>query len=135
MPLLRLAYAAEFLIALIAVFMLWSEAGGQSHLDLLPWYVKLVLGAGAALATVKATVSSVEGATSFNAGALKWLGITLLFLMGCGFAAYYAHLNLEPEEDQQGDEPAVALVISRDVSRSGSASVRLLPPGTSPLIP
>jgi len=33
MPLLRLAYATQFLIALIAVFVLWSQVGGQSHLD------------------------------------------------------------------------------------------------------
>ena len=30
MPILRLAYATQFLIALIAVFVLWSEVGGQS---------------------------------------------------------------------------------------------------------
>ena len=34
---LRLAYATQFLIAVIAVFTLWSQVGGQSHLDLMPW--------------------------------------------------------------------------------------------------
>jgi hypothetical protein len=38
---LRLAYATQFLIALIAVYVLWSQVGGQSHLDLMPWYLKL----------------------------------------------------------------------------------------------
>jgi len=46
MPTLRLAYATQYLIAVIAVFVLWSQVGGQSHLDLMPWYVKLGLGAG-----------------------------------------------------------------------------------------
>ena len=45
---LRLAYATQFLIAVIAIYVLWSQVGGQSHLDLMPWYVKLGLGAGAA---------------------------------------------------------------------------------------
>ena len=39
----RLAYVVEFLLALIAVGLLWSEVGGQGHLDLMPWYQKLVL--------------------------------------------------------------------------------------------
>ena len=30
MPILRLAYATQFLIALIAVFVLWSQVGGQA---------------------------------------------------------------------------------------------------------
>ena len=60
MPILRLAYATQFLIAVIAVFTLWSEVGGQSHLDLMPWYLKLGLGAGAALAVVNATRRAVE---------------------------------------------------------------------------
>jgi len=46
MPILRLAYATQFLIALIAVFVLWSEVGGQVHLDLMPWYFKLAFGRG-----------------------------------------------------------------------------------------
>ena len=44
MPILRLAYTTQFLIALIAVFVLWSQVGGQSHIDLMPWYFKLGLG-------------------------------------------------------------------------------------------
>ena len=34
MPLLRLAYVTQFMIAVIAVFALWSQVGGQSHLDI-----------------------------------------------------------------------------------------------------
>jgi hypothetical protein len=33
---LRLAYCFEFLIAMLTVFTLWSEIGGQGHLDLIP---------------------------------------------------------------------------------------------------
>jgi hypothetical protein len=101
MSLLRLAYATQFLIALIAVYILWSQVGGQSHLDFMPWYLKLVLGSGAAFSVVRATVASVGGARAWNAGTLKWLGITVALLVACGLASYYCHLYLEPDEDDQ----------------------------------
>src|SRR4051794_36630400 len=103
MPILRLAYASQFLIALIAVFTLWSEVGGQSHLDLMPWYLKLGLGAGAALAVVNATRAAVDGPRGWNAGSLKWFGILLALLIGCGLASYYFHVYGESDEEQQDE--------------------------------
>jgi hypothetical protein len=106
MPTLRLAYATEFLIALIAVFVLWSQVGGQSHLDLMPWYVKLALGAGAAFAVVKATAAAVSQDRAWNGRTLKWFGILLVLLIGCGLASYYCHLYLEDDSDDQPDNSA-----------------------------
>jgi thiol:disulfide interchange protein len=102
MPILRLAYATQFILALLAVFLLWSEVGGQSHLDLMPWYLKLGLGAGAAFAVVKATAASVSGPSGWNGNTLKWLGILLALLVGCGLASYYMHVY---EEDDEQDQP------------------------------
>jgi hypothetical protein len=104
MSILRLAYTTQFLIALIAVFVLWSQVGGQSHLDLMPWYVKLALGAGAAFAGVKATAAAVSHEHAWNGRTLRWLGIMAALLVGCGLASYYCHLYLETdEEDDQQD--------------------------------
>ena len=105
MPILRLAYATQFLIALMAVFVVWSQVGGQSHLDLLPWWVKLGLGLAAACGVVRATAASVSGDRAWNGQTLRWLGVTLAILAACGYATYYAHMNLEEadEEDQQAD--------------------------------
>src|SRR5450755_4744874 len=105
MPILRLAYSTQFLIALIAVFVLWSQVGGQSHLDLLPWSVKLALGLAAAYGVVRATAASVSSDRAWNGQTVRWLGLTLAVLAACGYASYYAHLNLEEtdEEDQQAD--------------------------------
>jgi hypothetical protein len=100
---LRLAYATQFLIALIAVYVLWSQVGGQSHLDLMPWYLKLGLGAGAALAVVKATGAAVSQENAWNGRTLKWFGILLVLLVGCGLASYYCHLYLEDNGDDQPD--------------------------------
>src|SRR5262249_35068802 len=101
MPILRLAYVAQFLLALIAVFVVWSQVGGQSHLELMPWYLKLGLGSGAAFASVKATAAAVSHEHTWNGSTLKWLGITLALLAGCGLATYYYHVYGEEEEDQQ----------------------------------
>src|ERR1039457_4732738 len=105
MPILRLAYSTQFLIALIAIFVLWSQVGGQSHLDLLPWSVKLGLGLAAAYGVVRATAASVSGERAWNGQAVRWLALTMAVLAACGYASYYAHMNLEDtdEEDQQAD--------------------------------
>jgi len=103
MPILRLAYSTQFLLALIAVFVLWSQVGGQSHLDLMPWYLKLGLGAGAAFAGVRATMAAVAHEHAWNGSVLKWFGIMLALLVGCGLASYYYHLYGETDEDEQQD--------------------------------
>jgi hypothetical protein len=101
MPILRLAYTTLFLIALLAVFELWSQVGGQSHLDLLPWYLKLVLAVGAALSVVKVAAASVSGERAWNRQTLRWAGILLALLISCGLASYYAHLYLEEDEQEE----------------------------------
>ena len=101
MPILRLAYTTLFLVALLAIFESWSQVGGQSHLDLMPWYLKLVLGAGAAFSVVKATAAAVAGERAWNRQTLRWAGILLALLIGCGLASYYAHLYLEQDEEEE----------------------------------
>ncbi len=118
MPVLRLAYTTQFLIALIAVFVLWSQVGGQSHLDLMPWYLKLGLGAGAAFATVKATAAAVAQDKTWNAGSLKWFGIMLALLVGCGMASYYVHVYAESDEDEQQDSQSSSLIGAVEIDRA-----------------
>jgi hypothetical protein len=112
MPILRLAYTTQFLIALIAVFFLWSEVGGQGHLDLMPWYLKLGLGTGVAYAAVKATAAAVAQEAAWNIRTLKWFGAMLALLVACGVATYYYHLYGE-DEDQQ-DEQGTSIAGVRD---------------------
>lgn len=102
MPILRLAYVALFLIALMAVFVAWGAIAGQDHIDLLPWHIKLALGMGLAFAIVKATAAAVSGKQAWNAGSVKWFGVILLLAAGCALASWYAHVYLEePDEEQQ----------------------------------
>src|SRR5437762_13999341 len=104
MPILRLAYATQLLIAVIAVFLLWSQVGGQGHLDLMPWYLKLGLGAGSAFAAVRATAASMGRQSAWNTRTLRWLGILLALLLGCGLATYYYHLYYEDTGDEQPED-------------------------------
>jgi len=106
MPILRLAYATQFLIALIAIFVLWSQVGGQGHLDLVPWQAKLLLGTGAAFCIVKSTAAAVAGERAWNGKTLRWLSILLVMLICCGLASYYVHLYSESDDDDQQDNSA-----------------------------
>ena len=103
MPLLRLAYATQFLIALIAMFVLWSQVGGQDHFDLTPWYLKLILCTSAAFAIVKATAAAVSREPAWNSGTLKWFGILLALLIACGLLTFWVHKNLEDDDSGQSD--------------------------------
>ena len=121
MPLLRLAYSALYLVALIAVYVLWSQVGGQSHLDLLPWHVKLGLGALAALAVVRATAAAVAGERGWNAQSLRWLGLALALLIGCGLASYYSHVYLEDSGDESDGQADTTVSNSRHPEDSHSS--------------
>ena len=119
MPILRLAYSTLFLIALLAVFVSWSQVGGQSHLDLMPWYLKAGLGVGAAFAIVKATAASVGGQQAWNGGTLKWIGILLALLLGCGLATYYVHVYGETDEQDEEDTVTSQLSLLRERAAAG----------------
>ena len=118
MPLLRLAYSTLYLIALVSFYYVWSEVGGQSHLDLLPWWIKLGLGLATAFTVVRAAASAVGSERPFNGQTLKWLSATVVLGVIAGMATYYAHMYLE--ETDEGD------------STTDSAISRLASPRTSP---
>ena len=105
MPILRLAYIAFFLLALITVYTVWAQVGLQSHLDLIPWSIKLVLGAGAAYAITRAAIAAANAEHGWNGQSVKWTGIALAALLLCGLASLYAHNNLEDNssDDTEGD--------------------------------
>ena len=124
MRILRLAYVAEFFVAVIAVFVVWDEVGGQSHLDMMPWYLKLALGVGAALAAVKATVAAVERDRAWNSRSVRWFGILLALLFACGVATYYYHL-LEVEEQDEEDQGASVLPTALHISARLASARRL----------
>jgi len=103
---LRLFYAIEFLIALIATYTLWSQVGGQGHLDMMAWYWKLCLGTGIAFAAVKATAAAVAGTRAWNSRTLRWISIILALALACGAVTYYYHLTEPPPDDEDQEDTA-----------------------------
>ncbi|MGA2135110.1 MAG: hypothetical protein ABSH50_22725 [Bryobacteraceae bacterium] len=101
---LQLFYAIEFLIALIATFTVWSQVGGQGHLDMMAWYWKLSLSVGISYATVKATAAAVETRRAWNSRTLRWISIILALGLACAAVTYYYHIT-EPPSDEEDSAP------------------------------
>jgi hypothetical protein len=112
---LRLAYTFEFLIAILAVFTLWSEVGGQGNLELLPWYVKLICVLGCSWCCVRYTAAIVEQAAVWNRRSIGWLAGIIFIGIAMGCITYYYHVTEGPTDDS--DEPsATASVLPRSCS-------------------
>lgn len=105
--LLRLAYISEFLLAVIAILSLWPQVGGQGHLDLMPWYTKLALTAGLALAIVMGTASAVAHDRAWNAKTVAAFLLGLMLAAGMGAATYYYHLHENDDADTTGAQDGV----------------------------
>jgi heme/copper-type cytochrome/quinol oxidase subunit 3 len=103
---LRIAYAVQFVVTLMAVFEVWGQVAGQGHLDLAPWYSKLLLGVALSLATVKATAAAVRRDKIWNAQTSKWLAVALALIAAMGILTYYEHMH----EPADGDEEPPARV-------------------------
>ena len=100
---LRLGLAVEFLVALIAVTVTWEEIGGQGHLDLMPWYLKLAMIGGFCWAFVRFSAALARPGKWRNWRSLGWLCAVFALLAAMGLITYYYHLH-EPADDSDTDE-------------------------------
>jgi hypothetical protein len=103
-----LAYALEFLIAVIAIISMWSEIGGEGHLDLMPWYTKLGCIVGLAWCCVRFTAGIVEQQKIWTRRTVGWFAGILMFCIAMGAITYYYHLH---EEQDDGDEDTTAAAV------------------------
>ena len=108
---LRLAYMLEFLVALMAIIELWNQVGGQSHLDLMPWYTKLSLTVGLAVVTVVGTACAVSHEHVWNAKTIGCLVLALLIAGGMAGATLYYHLHENDETESGEDGRAISWVM------------------------
>ena len=104
---LRIAYAIQFTVTMMAVFEVWGQVGGQGHLDLVPWYAKLLLSSALSLAAVKATAAAVQGDRFWSAR--WWLAAVLALVSAMAILTWYEHLH-EPADDE--NEPPAKVDIS-----------------------
>lgn len=98
--LLRLAYAFEFLVALVAIFTAWSEIGGQAALDLMYWAWKLCFSLGLAGAIVAYTAALVSEESPWTLRSARWLTAIVVIVAAMAFVTYYYSL----QEDINGSD-------------------------------
>jgi hypothetical protein len=107
----RLAYVAEFLLAIDVVLNLWAQIGGQGHLDLLPWYTKLLCVVALAWCAVRMTAAAVEGDKAWNRRTRLWLVGVLAISIAMGGITFYYHLHEMPDETDNEDSTATSVSI------------------------
>jgi len=107
---LRLALTIEFLVALVAIFETWSMAGGQGHLDLMPWYTKLGFVLGLSLMIVMGTMSAMAHERAFNAKTIACVLLVLLIAAGMGATTYYYHMHENDDQAQGADDDSLTLL-------------------------
>jgi hypothetical protein len=103
-------YALEFLIALIAVYTVWGELGGQDYLDYMPWYWKAGIGFGAAAAVVRLTAAIEVAGPSARFRITLWALVLACLAICAGLATYYYQLNAPQDQD---DAPATVTPTAR----------------------
>jgi hypothetical protein len=105
---LRPLLIVEFLIAIEAIFTVWSEVGGQYHLDLMFWPWKLGIGAACAGLIVGITANLVQNDGQITRRALWFCSLLIAVIITAGVVTYYYHLNepVDQQDEDQDDEPA-----------------------------
>src|ERR1700685_4082654 len=102
---LRPLLIVEFLIAIEAIFTVWSEVGGQYHLDLMYWPWKFGIGFAAAGLVVAITANLLRNDGQITRRALLFCSLLITLLLLAGVVTYYYHLHepVEQEDDQDDD--------------------------------
>jgi hypothetical protein len=116
---LRPLMIVEFLIAIEAIFTVWSEVGGQYHLDLMFWPWKLGIGFASAALVVAITANLVRNDGRITRRALLFGSLLITLFLLAGVVTYYYHLH-EPVEQEDDDQDEQA-----GISRSAALQCRL----------
>lgn len=106
---IRLILVLEFLLAIIAVFTLWSQVGGQEDLDLVPWHLKLVLACSLAYAIVQATAAAMAEGSPWTGKTMGWLLAVVAIVIVMGALTYYYHVHEPVELGEPSIEGALRL--------------------------
>ena len=99
--LLRLVYAIEFLLALVAIFTAWSEIGGQAVLDLMHWGWKTGLSLLLAASIVGFSAAIAAGEKLWSVRSVRWFFAMLLCVSAVAVVTYYYGLQLDNSEPEE----------------------------------
>ena len=115
--LLRLAYACEFLFALIAIFTAWSEIGGQATLDLMHWSFKFGFSFALAAAFVAYTQALVSEDAIWSLRSVRWLSACVVLICAMGIVTYFYSLQVDAGDSDEA-APSAHHAISSSLGTS-----------------
>src|SRR4051812_35350007 len=98
---LRPLLIAEFLLALQVIFTVWSQVGGQYHLDLMFWPWKLGVGLVTASLIVAITGNLVKNEGTISRRAVVYIALLIATLAVAGVVTYYYHVNEPNDPDDE----------------------------------
>lgn len=99
---LRVVYAFEFLLAVIAIFTAWSEIGGQGALDLMHWGWKGGLSVALAASIVGFTAGLAASENLWTLRSARWFMAILVCLLLTGLVTYYYSLQIDAGDGEEG---------------------------------
>ena len=98
---LRVVYAFEFLLAVVAIFTAWSEIGGQSALDVMPWAWKSSLSMALAISIVGLTAALAATDNFWTLRSARWLMAVLVCLLIAGLVTDYYALQIDVGDSEE----------------------------------
>jgi hypothetical protein len=104
--LLRPLLLVEFLIALQVVFTVWSQVGGQYHLELMFWPWKLGVAVASAALIVAITANLVRSDGQITRRTLLFCSCLIVVLVLAGAVTWYYHVNEPADQEDEQDEPS-----------------------------
>ena len=109
---LRVVYVFEFLLAVVAIFTAWSEIGGQSTLDLMPWGWKSALAIALAISIVGCTAALAAADSLWTMRSARWFMAVLVCLLITGLVSYYYALQVEMGDSEETGTISRIVVVS-----------------------
>jgi hypothetical protein len=116
--LFRLVWVCEFLLAMIAIFIVWPEIGGESALEAMHWAWKLGFGTALALATVAFTVEISAQDAFWSMRSARWLAAIITLIAGMAVVTYYYSLEESTNDSDETNARLVHFLLSGPVRSS-----------------
>jgi Na+/proline symporter len=113
---LRLAYSVEYVLALLVSVELWAQIGGQGHMDLIAWYLKLPCILLQAWCVVRFTAGIVENPKVWTMRTRWWFACLVLTAVIMAGITFYYHLH-EVTDEQDSDEVSAPTVMNSEPQR------------------
>ena len=115
---LRVAYVCEFWLVLLCIHVVWPQAGGQGHLDIMGWYWKLILPLLLSASIVGMTAAAVSGENFWSGKTVAWFALAVVLGLAMSAVTYYYHLHENDGLEDGAPQETAALAGAGPTGRS-----------------